>query len=220
MNRPVIVANMGRQYRLIITKTGWRNLVGQTHFYHTSTHSSVHVGDAGIKELRITANVLPSPYNATICVGFHREWEFHQCENLRILTTLSRIWAGRHAKGPLCEHSRAGNRLYLLPVQYVPSLPRRHPVTTTTAFSFSDGVETPPDAGLPSSVESFFDLEDCDLDRDFDCPGEGDPVESQAETSPDISERQQKSIKAYLVKCTAYRTLGGDSYQIYHTTNG
>ena len=121
------------------------------------------------------------------------------------------LYVNTHVLGTACTYFQSSAS---------PLLPRRHQVTTTTAFSFSDGVETPPDAGLPSSVESFFDLEDCDLDGDFDCPGEDDPVESQAETSPDISERQQKSIKAYLVKCTAYRTLGGDSYQIYHTTNG
>jgi hypothetical protein len=153
-------------------------------------------------------------------MGFHREWEFHRCKNLRILTTLSRIRAGRHAKGPFREYSRAGNRLCLLPVQYVPSLPRRHPITAVTAFGFSDGIETSPDAELPPGVESFFDLEDSHLDSDFDCPVEDGPVEPQAEVSPDVSERPQRSIKAYLVKYTAYKTLGGELHQVHHTTNG
>jgi len=155
-------------------------------------------------------------------VGFRREWEFHRCKNLRFLTTLSRIRTGRHAKGSFRKHSRAGNRLCLLPVQYVPSLRRRHPVTIATAFTFSGGIETCPDAGLPPGVESFFDLEDCDLDSDFDCPAEDidDPVEPQAEVPPDISERPQRSIKAYLVKYTAYRTLGGELHQVHRITNG
>ena len=82
-------------------------------------------------------------------------------------------------------------------------LSRRHPVTTIAAFGFSDGIETRPDAGLPPGVESFFDLEGCDLDSDYECPIEDDPSEPQSQVSPDISEG---SIKAYLVKYTAYRT--------------
>ena len=64
-------------------------------------------------------------------------------------------------------------------------------------------------------------MEDCDLDSDFDCPVEDvdDPLESQAEVPPDISERPQRTIKAYLVKYTAYRTLGGESHQVHRTTN-
>lgn len=184
-------------------------------------HLSSHVSYARVEEHRYTVDVLPSPYNATIRVGLHRERELHRCKNLRILATLSRIRAGRHAEGSFCEYSRAGNRLYLLPIQYVPALPRRHPVTIVAAFSFSDGIETRPDAELPPGVESFFDLEDCDLDSDFDCSVEddGDPVEPQAEISPEISERPQRSIKAYLVKYTAYRTLGDESRQVHCTTN-
>ena len=184
-------------------------------------HLSSHINYARIEEHKYTPNILSSPYNATIRVGFRRERELHRCKNLRILATLSRIRAGRYAKGSFCEYSRAGNRLYLLPVQYVPAPPRRHPVTTITAFSFSDGIETRPDAGLPPGVESFYDLEDCDLDSDFDCPVEddGDSVEPQAEISPDVSERPQRSIKAYLVKYTAYRTLGDESCQVHCTTN-
>jgi len=56
-------------------------------------------------------------------------------------------------------------------------------------------------------IEPFFDLEECDSDSDFDDPVEGDPTEPQPQVSPNISELPQRSIKAYVVKYTAYKTL-------------
>ena len=35
-----------------------------------------------------TDSLLPSPFHATIHVGFHRRWEFHRRKDLRILQTL------------------------------------------------------------------------------------------------------------------------------------
>lgn len=81
-----------------------------------------------------------------------------------------------------------------------------HPIT---AFSFSDSIETDPNADLPLGTEHFFDLEDCGLDNDFDDPVEDDPVQPQPRASPIMLSR--KPIKTYLVKYTAYKTLGSES---------
>ena len=61
------------------------------------------------------------------------------------------------------------------------------------------------DEGLPTGVEPFFDLEGSDLDSDFNGPLEDDPAEHQSQVSPDVS-GPPRSIKAYVVKYTAYRT--------------
>jgi len=110
------------------------------------------------------------------------------------------LFVNIHVLASACTYFQSSGSLLFLSI---------HPVTTTTAFSFSEGIETRRDGELPPGVESFFDLEDCDLDSDFDCPVEDDPVEPQAQVSPDVSECPQKPVKAYLVKYTAYRTLGG-----------
>jgi len=53
-------------------------------------HSSAHVHDEkfGASRAGVSA-ILPSARNATVRVGFHREGEFHRCEDLRILSTHS-----------------------------------------------------------------------------------------------------------------------------------
>jgi len=88
-------------------------------------------------------------------------------------------------------------------------------VTTPTAFSFSDGIKTHLNAGLPPDAEPFSDLEDCDLGCDFDDPVEGDSAESKPQVSPDASNPPQKSIKTYVVKYTAYRTSVGDQHKVH-----
>jgi len=94
-----------------------------------------------------------------------------------------------------------------------PSLLQKCPVTAPTAFGFSDGIQTRLNAGLPSDVEPFFDLEECDLDGDFGDPVEGEPVDLQSQTSPDAS-MLQRSIKTYIVKYTAHRTLVSESHEV------
>ncbi|KAF9647868.1 hypothetical protein BDM02DRAFT_3116338 [Thelephora ganbajun] len=107
-----------------------------------------------------------------------------------------------------------------------------------STFSFSDGVETHLNAGLPPGIEHFFDLEECDFDNDFDGPAdldnpidfgdpvdldgptEDDPADSQPQVSPDISESLPRSIKAYVVKYTAYRTLVCELHEVRYTTKG
>jgi len=92
---------------------------------------------------------------------------------------------------------------------------RRHQVIIPTAFSFSDGIQTHLNAGLPPDVEPFSDLEECDLDSDFDDPTEGDSAEPRPQVSPDASKSPQKSIKTYVVKYTAYRTSVGDQRKVH-----
>ena len=79
-------------------------------------------------------------------------------------------------------------------------------MTTPTAFSFSDGIQTHLNSGPPEGIDPFFDLEECDSDSDFDDPGEGDPAELRPRSSPDTPKLPQRSIKAYVVKYTAYKT--------------
>ena len=98
---------------------------------------------------------------------------------------------------------------------------RRRPVTVPTAFSFSDGVQTDLNAGLPPDIETFSDLEECDLDSDFDDPVEGDSAEPQPKVSPDTSRSPQESIKTYVIKYTAYRTSVGCQHEVHiPLTNG
>ena len=82
----------------------------------------------------------------------------------------------------------------------------------TIAFSFSGGVETDIDAGLPPGTEPFYDMEEHDSDGDFD-----DPVEDVPEPQPIRPQPQsatpkppQRTVKTYVVKYTAYRTLVSD----------
>ena len=83
----------------------------------------------------------------------------------------------------------------------------RAPGNTPTAFGFSGGIQTHLNEGPPPGIEPFFDLEECDSDSDFDDPVEEDPARARPKVSPDISEPPQRSIKAYVVKYTAYKTL-------------
>ena len=73
------------------------------------------------------------------------------------------------------------------------------PFTIPTAFELSDGIETTLGAGPPPGVDATFDLEDHDLDSDYDSFEEA-PYETATQAFPD------KIVKAYVVKYTAYRT--------------
>jgi len=82
-------------------------------------------------------------------------------------------------------------------------------------FDFSDGVATSLDAGLPQGVEPVFDMEEHDSDGDYDAPVQ-DPAEGGSfETKPSIGTAvpllPERTVKAYFVKYTAYRTFVGGS---------
>ena len=65
-------------------------------------------------------------------------------------------------------------------------------------------------AGFPSGLDTAFDVEGDDLDGDYN-RAEEEPADSQIphETPAQIS--QGRSVKAYLIKYTAYKTFVGDS---------
>jgi len=95
-----------------------------------------------------------------------------------------------------------------------PPSPRSQPVTAPTAFSFSDGIQTRLNAGLPPGVEPFFDLEECDSGSGFDDPLGGDSAEPEPRISPDASESPQWPIDTYVVKDIAYRTSVGELREV------
>ena len=86
-------------------------------------------------------------------------------------------------------------------------------------FSSSGGVKTDLTAGPPPTIEPFSDLEEWDLDGDFDGPPEGNPTEIQPQVSPDTLEESKRPIKAYLVRDVAYRTLVGNCPEVCCVTN-
>ena len=75
-----------------------------------------------------------------------------------------------------------------------------------TAFDLSDGVETSMTAGLPPGLDAVFDTEENDLDNDYDL---GEEVSLDSQTPPEASVQipQERPVKAYFVKYTAYRTF-------------
>ena len=91
-------------------------------------------------------------------------------------------------------------------------------LTILTAFDLSDGIATSLTAGFPPDTEPTFDIEEQDLDSDYDDPvedsAEGDPAATQPPVdvvAPALSER---TVKAYIVKYTAYRTFVADSQSL------
>ena len=92
------------------------------------------------------------------------------------------------------------------------------------AFDFSDGIETSLEAELPQDVEPFFHMEEHDLDSNYDGfyqvdEGGSDsnydgPVKIPADTQPPVGVAAPiltKTVKAYVVKYTAYKTFVGNS---------
>ena len=77
----------------------------------------------------------------------------------------------------------------------------RTPRLPSPVFELS-GIETTLGAEPPSGVDATFDLEDHDSDSDYDLFEEA-PYVAATQTFPD------KIVKAYVVKCTAYRTYVG-----------
>ena len=86
-------------------------------------------------------------------------------------------------------------------------------MTVRTVFEFPDGVETRLGAGLPQSVEPFFDVAADDPDSDYDVPVGGNPV--IVRTMPPVHVTAPilpvRTVKAHVVKYTAYRTFVGKS---------
>lgn len=88
-----------------------------------------------------------------------------------------------------------------------------HLLKILTAFDLTDGIVTSLAAGFPPDAEPIFDMEEQDLDSDYDDPVDGDPAISQL---PDmiVSVLPERSVKAYIVKYTAYKTFVGDSWSL------
>ena len=84
-----------------------------------------------------------------------------------------------------------------------------------TAFDLSDGIVTSLAAGFPPDAEPVFDIEEQDLDNDYDDPvedsAEGDPAVTQPPVDMAVPVLPKRVIKAYVVKYTAYRTFVLDS---------
>ena len=62
-------------------------------------------------------------------------------------------------------------------------------------------------AGFPADLDTFFDMEEDDLDSDYDL-AEEEPAHS--ETTPEAP-AEEIPVKAYLVKYTAYKAFVGGS---------
>ena len=82
-------------------------------------------------------------------------------------------------------------------------------------FDFSDGIVTSLEAELPPELEPFFQMEDHDLDSDHDdpdeVPAEGGSAEAQLPIDTAAPMLPERTVKAYVVKHTAYRTSVDDS---------
>lgn len=90
---------------------------------------------------------------------------------------------------------RLEDRLFIIPI----------------AFDFSDGIETSLMAGLPPGLDASFDVEEDDLDNDYDFaeeyPADEDPADTQVLSETGAQEPPERTVRAYLVKYTAYRTF-------------
>jgi len=89
------------------------------------------------------------------------------------------------------------------------------PLIIPTAFDLSDGILTSLTAGLSPDTDSFFDIEEQDLDNDFDDPvedsAEGDTVITQPPVDVAAPVPPKRTVKSYIIKYTAYRTFVVDS---------
>ena len=84
-----------------------------------------------------------------------------------------------------------------------------------TAFDLSDVIATSLTAGFPPDAEPSFDIEEQDLDSDYDDPvgdsAVGDPAVTQPPVDVTASVFPKRTVKTYIVKYTAYRTFVVDS---------
>lgn len=75
-----------------------------------------------------------------------------------------------------------------------------------TAFDLSDGIETGLTDEFPPGLPTVVDTEEDGMDIDYD-PAEEAPVDIQLPYEEPAQSLPERSVKAYLVKYTAYRTF-------------
>ena len=87
-------------------------------------------------------------------------------------------------------------------------------LTITAAFDFSDGYITGLTAAFPSEVEPFFDIKGQDFNDDYDSPvdgpADGDLAISQPPADVVTPTLPERTVKAYIVRYTAFRTFVHD----------
>ena len=83
------------------------------------------------------------------------------------------------------------------------------------AFDLSNGIETSLAAGLPPGLDPAIDVNEDDLDGDYEfaeeCPADKGPIDAEVISrtrAPQVL--PERTVKAYLVRCTAYRTFVRD----------
>ena len=92
------------------------------------------------------------------------------------------------------------------------------PLSTIAVFDLTDGVETSIPAGLPEGLDTALDLEGNNSNDDYDVDGEDSDDDRVASKAP-APILQKRTVKAYLVKYTAYRTSVRDC-EVYISTDG
>jgi hypothetical protein len=112
------------------------------------------------------------------------------------------LFINTHVLATACSYFRTSTPLPLF---------RGFRLIIPVAFEFSDGIATSLEAELPQGEEPFFQMEEHDSDIDYDGPVEA-PVEcGPAEVQPPIGTAApilpERTVKAYVVKYTAYRTF-------------
>ena len=88
-------------------------------------------------------------------------------------------------------------------------------MTAPTVFDFSDGITTSLGAGLPPDVDPVFEMGEHDSDGDYYAPvqdsAEGDPLETKLSIGAAAPLLSERTVKAYVVEYTSYRTFVGGS---------
>jgi hypothetical protein len=111
------------------------------------------------------------------------------------------LFVNTHVLAAACSYFQSGTPLYFF---------GGLTLTIPTAFDFSDGIPISLEAGLPPGIKPFFQMEEHDSDSDYD-----DPVETPARIQPLVGAAAlmlpERTVRAYIVKYTAYRTFVGDS---------
>lgn len=78
-------------------------------------------------------------------------------------------------------------------------------------FDFPDSVVISLNAGLPLGVETTFNLGEHGFESDYDAPDEGLTGGCSETQPPAALMLPERTVKAYVVRYTAYRTFVGDS---------
>jgi hypothetical protein len=112
------------------------------------------------------------------------------------------LFINTHVLATACSYFRSGTPLFPLFSFEVSRLTLIIPI----AFDFSGGIVTSLGAELPQDAEPFFQPEEHDLDSDYDDPAEV-PAGARPPVNMSTSILPERSVKAYVVKYTAYRTF-------------